>query len=777
MAAGVYLHFSKDLPPIPDPLEDLNSVSRFYAADGRLLGELTLERREAVSLSQMPPQLLQAFLAVEDKRFFQHRGVDFRATLRAILANYRAGRKVQGASTLTQQLCKSRVGREKSYVRKIREAILARRTEAHLSKLEILALYLNQIYLGHGAYGVQAAAHNYFRKDISKLNLAESAMLAGLPPQPGRLNPILNLRRARARQRHVLDRMVAEGFVSAQEADAAHQVPLKLHPERADLFGDHSPHFTEHVRKQLLARYGYERLHRGGLKIYMTVDADRQRSAQEALGQGLESLSRRQGFIGPIRQLKPEEQAEFQGRLRAEYGELKALDPGQLYLGIVTQVKKRKAQVQVANLELRLPLKEGMRWAKLYDPEAKHNRGRLRDLSKVLAPGDLIRVEAGEVSGSIKLHQIPKVQGALISLDPHTGYVEAMVGGYDFDLSEYNRAFQGCRQPGSVFKPLVYALALEQDLTLSSPLEDTPIVVFDRKREFLWKPRNHGGRYKGDVLLRDALIHSMNIPAIRVIRHVGPKAAAHFARLLGISTPLFPDQSLVLGSSCVYPWEMVKVYASFALRGLEPRSVFIKRVETREGLILEDQSHFSDPFAPVASKIDAMLRQLFEPPERHLRSSTAFLLQHALRDVVRSGTGVRAKKLGKPAGGKTGTTDAYDAWFLGFTQSLVTGVWVGSDQNDRRLGSRETGGKLALPIWLRYMSAALEGISEEEFSREESAPSGVSFQRIDKGTGLLAPPGNPALRLPFRQGTEPQEWAPKRGRLLDGELDLMEGRF
>lgn len=782
-AVAAYVHYSRDLPRIVS-VDDYSppTVSRFYADDGRLIGEFTIERRVIVPLDQMPRHLIAAFLAAEDKRFFAHDGVDYTATVRALLANFLAERTVQGASTITQQLCKDLVGREKSYARKAREAILARRTEHRLTKLEILYLYLNQIYLGHGAYGVQAAAQNYYRKNAWQLDLAESSMLAGLPPQPGRLNPVLDFEGARRRQRYVLDRMVEEGFVTSAQADAAFAQTLTIHRELRPIFDQRAPYFAEHVRKHVQTVYGYDALNTAGLQVQTTVDADRQRLGQRALQRGLHSLGERQGYTGPIDHLEPAAVEPFLTAAAQLYDGPVALVPEHWYLGVVEAIERTGATVRVGALTVELPLRVGMGWARPFDIEDRTNGGRLADARKALDTGDVVLVRAvrGERYADadppvVALGQIPPVQGALVSIEPRTGYVAAMVGGYDFDQSEYNRAFQGCRQPGSIFKPLVYSLALARDYTLATLIDDTPITVYDHKERYIWKPKNFGGNYKGSVLLRSALIASMNIPAIRVINHVGPQDAANHAAALGITTPMYPDQSLVLGSSCVYPWEMVRVYATFAARGKAPRSTFVKRIEDRDGRILEDRTHFADPRAPLDARLDGMLRAFGEPRPRLLSESVAYLVQYALRQVVEAGTAIKARTLGAPAGGKTGTTDAYDAWFVGFTESLVTGVWIGSDLNKRRLGQGETGGKVALPVWLRYTKAALRGEPQADFT--ETPPDAITYHPIDVDTGLLAPPGNRALSLPFREGTAPTESAQRAGSFDNRDLDMVEGRF
>lgn len=775
VAVGAYVHFSRGLPPVP-ATEDWRPpvVTRLYGHDGRLVGELSTERRALLPLARIPRRVIEAFLAAEDSRFFAHDGVDWRATLRALRANWLAGRTVSGASTLTQQLAKPLVGREKSYARKAREAILARRMDRQLGKLEVLRRYLNTIYLGHGAYGVQAAAESYFRKSIGELDLAEIALLAGLPPQPGRLNPVLDLEGSKRRQRYVLDRMVAEGFVTSAEADAAAARPLAVFTTPPAVAEEETPYFTEHVRRQLQADYGTERLYGDGLQVWLSVDADLQRAAQAALGAGLQRLGRRQGYTGPLRRLAPGEVAGFRAAAARHYAGLAAPAPDAEYVALVTAAERGAATVQVGPVEARLPL-AGMKWAVPWDAAAERNGGRVAAVSDVLAPGDVVLVRGTE-AGEVALSQEPPVQGALVSLDPHTGGVVAMVGGYDFDQSEYNRAFQGCRQPGSVFKPVVYSLALARDYTLATPLSDTPMSVYDPAHELLWKPRNMSGKFAGEVLLIDALVRSMNLPAIRTIEHVGPAQAAKWAAHLGITTPMYPDRSLVLGSSCVYPWELALVYATFARRGRAPRPVFVKRVLDRDGNVLEDRTHFTDAWAPVAARLDGMLRAFAEPAPRKLDEETGFLMQTALERVVRAGTAADARALGHPAGGKTGTTDAHDAWFVGFTRSLVTAVWVGSDLNDRKLGRGETGGRVALPVWLAYMGAALEGVPPASFT--EDPPAGIRFVDVDRRSGLLAPRGNRALHLPFRSGTEPTEQARRMGQGFDDrDLDLIEGRF
>ena len=787
---GAYVHFSRDLPAIYDvDAYAPPGVTRFFARDGRLVGEFTTERRVVVPLADMPASLIQAFLAAEDQRFFEHEGVDVRGVLRAALANFRAGRVVEGASTITQQLCKTLVGKEQSLTRKVREALLARRLESRLSKLDILYLYLNQIYLGHGAYGVQAAAQAYFRKDVGRLSLSESAVLAGLPPKPSLLNPVRDFEGSKERQRWVLGRMATEGFITTAQADAAAKEPLQVFAEPQDVFADEVPDFVEHVRRYVQATYGYDALNRDALEVHLTVDVDLQRAAERSLKQGLSSLGERQGYVGPITYLDD-------GRAKAALDRLRGRSAAHVHAGpsvgsqvgppdaappvsamvpaIVRAVSRTRIDIEHAG-GLGSITQGDLSWAAPWSAEDGRNERRQKDARTVVRPGDLVLVAPTRRPSEFRLAQVPPVQGALVSMELQTGAVVAMVGGWDYDQSEYNRAFQGCRQPGSAFKPIVYSRALDLDYTLATLVSDTPVSVFDVANQLLWKPKNFGGGFLGDVLLHRAFVNSMNVPAIKVLDYIGSETAVAWARHLGLTTPMYPDRSLVLGSSCVLPWDLLQVYAVFGQRGLRARPAFVSRITRRDGTVLEDRTHFADPWAPAGARLDGMLRTWGEPRERVVDERTAYLLQFALKGVVDSGTAVAAKRLGKVAGGKTGTTDAYDAWFVGFTESLVTGVWVGSDRNDRKLGDGETGGRAALPIWLEFMQEALAGRNQADFTSQP--PVGIVFADIDLETGRLAATGRPSMQLPFKEGTIPVEAAPAAGTFGRADVDVIEGRF
>ncbi|MEE2787182.1 MAG: PBP1A family penicillin-binding protein [Myxococcota bacterium] len=778
---GAYVHLSRDLPGIPTVQAfQPASTTVFHASGDAVVGRFATEHRTVKALGDLPLHLIQAFLAAEDKRFFAHRGVDWMATLRATLANFRAGRTVQGASTITQQLCKRLVGQEKSYVRKAKEAILARRMEKSLSKLDILYIYLNDIYLGHGAYGVQAAAEHYFRKDAADLDLAESAMLAGLPPQPSVINPVRDFAKSKTRQAYVLQRMVEEGFISASASRQAASLPLSVFSSKPEALSRIGPHFTEHARQYILRKYGEDALYRGGLKVFLPMEIDKQSFAESALRAGLDALGKRQGFRGPVTRRKTPKPLTT-----AEHAQLVGTDessgPHRWRLARVVKVVPKEARVQLGSVEGRLLL-SSTRWAKPYQTSAVQNSGRLTSLTDILRPGDWVWVSGFPLDEAherempiVSLEQRPPVNGALVSIDPRTQAVVALVGGYDFDESEFNRITQACRQPGSIFKPIVFSQALAGRYTLASLLSDAPITVYDRKRRFLWKPKNMGGRFKGQVLLADALALSLNTPSIRLIDELGPDKAVEWARRLGLTSDLYADSALVLGSSCVRPLELTNAFSSFLTGGDKASPVLVKRVLDRQGRILEDNTPVTDVSSAAVYRIDTLLRRALETPDKVMDAADAYLMKYALRHVVRHGTAADVKRLNRPAGGKTGTTDKYDALFIGFTDELLTTVWVGSDKNIRALGRGETGGRNALPIWMDYMKNALAGRKPVDFT--QPTPPDVVFRDIDKRTGLLARTGRPSVRLPFRAGTEPTDRAESTERVRIREVEHLEGRF
>ena len=805
--------YGAGLPSVPRVDEYFPPIlSEIYTGDQVLAAEFYNERRKVVPYERIPKRLVQAFIASEDSSFFDHFGVDVLGTARA--AWYTARKKLagssstQGGSTLTQQTAKailiSREGyksaTEKTLKRKIREAILAWRLEQALTKEEILYLYLNNVYLGHHSYGVQSAAENYFRKDVKDLSLAEMALIAGLPQAPSRYSPFVRPEAAKKRRSYVLRRMFEEGMVTRAEYDEALRAEVKAYPVE-DVFHGFAPYFVEEVRKHLVERYGNPVLLDRGMKVFTTMDSEKQRAAQDAVMNGLLQLDKRQGYRGPVMQLGTEAEREaFLKKAQAAVGE-EPLAPGAVYAALVTAVDGQGAKVSVGQRKAYLPLL-GMRWARKINPEAYYPSSLVNDARKVVAVGDVVMVRAvdgakgltddreawdGKLEKSlpegvplVRLEQEPEPQSALVSIDPHRQYLVAMVGGYDFDANEFNRAFQACRQPGSSFKPFVYSAALEgwgklegEGRTEATVIVDSPIVFDDPDNQVRWKPGNYSEDFVGDVLLRTALVNSMNIPAVKTFNEVGTTGMAEWAKRLGLSTPLNLDLSAALGSSCVYPVELTSAYATFARMGLKRPTWFIRKMEDRLGRRVEDHTAYDDPWASLQDRVGGGYARLFQPGERVMSPETGFITVDLLRGVVQSGTGAPALKLGKPAAGKTGTTnDAFDAWFAAFTRDLVAVTWVGYDLNPHPLGKYETGGRAALPIWLAYMQRALEGRPQGEFNPPPGAD--LVMKKIDAKTGKLASDGSKGtVHMWFKRGTEPEEQQAEKGT-VDSNQFMME---
>ena len=779
-------HYAQDLPDFSSPEQYRpNLVTRVLSTDGRLIGEFGTERRRIVSYDRIPKRLVQAFIASEDGGFFEHDGIDFSGILKAVFDKVVHGSKLRGASTITQQLAKSLIvaqegfkkGTERSLRRKIREAILARRLEGQLGKEDILYIYLNQVYLGHGAYGVQAAAENYFRKSVSELNLGECSLIAGLPQAPSRFSPFRNPHLARARQKYVLTRMVAEGFISQAEKDRALTLGVEetVHP-RDNRFADTAPYFAEHVRRYIYDNYGEDMLYHQGLTIETTLDLERQWQAEDAMVRGLRKTDQRQGFRGPLAHLPPAQAKKF-----ADYYEKKAIKGqpftiGEQYVAVVTKTSALQAELLVGKTPALLHL-GSMRWARKPNTAEWWEAHMINRVDRVLKPGDVVLVKPTKAKWIradshnwdivktlpkndeiplFTLQQIPLVQGALISIDPRTGYVQAMIGGYSFEGSEFNRAFQACRQPGSAFKPIVYGAAIKYaEYTPSTIIVDSPIVYDDVDAEKRWKPANYEMDFKGDVTARVALMNSMNIPALKTGLAVGVQQLREFAKHIGINTPLKEELGIAIGSSCVTPWELTSVYTTIQRLGKKFQPVFIKRIIDRDGNILENHTAPSDPWLNQDDRIDEVYAALQHREVRVMEAKKAHILRYLMSQVTAHGTGAAASALHRAVAGKTGTTnDAFDAWFLGFTPTLVTGTWVGFDNNlDGPLGVREQGGRTALPIWLKYMQTALKNVPKQSFT----VPAGICNFYVDKVTGKRVSAKDPrAIIVPFECGTEPK---------------------
>jgi penicillin-binding protein 1A len=760
IGAVLYYFWSSNLPYIGS-LREYNPpiITEIYSDDGQVIGRFWDEKRIVVSLDQVPKHLINAFVAAEDARFFKHEGVDFQGIIRAFIKNLIAGKIEQGGSTITQQVTRSLLlkSQERTYKRKAREAILSLQIEKSFSKEQILFLYLNQIYMGHGTYGVEAAALTYFDKKAAELNLAESALLAGLPQAPSRYSPVQNLDKAKARQKYVLERMREEDFISKAEEIEAFNTPIVITGQWESSF-EKSPCFTEYVRRYLEKQYGRDLLYRGGLRVYTTVNLDMQRWADEALVEGLCELDKREGYRGPVRSLTPEEMEKF---IQDSGDELRANPPeiGSTVQGVVDVVDdlNSRAIIKIGK-ESGILLLSDMKWARKPDPEVAYYEALVKKPGDVLKRGDVILCKikekmAAPYSWQLSLEQEPLAEGSVFVIETGTGQVKAMIGGRDFNISQFNRAIQARRQPGSSFKPIIYSAALDSGMTPSTVILDTPYISTMNPDEEVWRPKNYKENFLGPTLFRTALIQSLNVITVKILKSVGVENVINYARRMGIESDLAPDLSLALGSSGLSLKEITTAYSVFANGGLLVEPFFIERIEDRRGMILEEnQTSYRD-----AIPID-----------------TAYVMTDLLKGVVTEGTGWRIKSLNRPAAGKTGTTnDLRDAWFIGYTPSLVTGVWVGYD--DRRSMSKgETGSRAASPIWLNFMSKALEGRPVEDFI----APESVVFSKIDTRKGLLASPySEKTVFQAFKKGTEPKEYTPRPGIARSGQFPQFDMDF
>lgn len=851
---AIYLHYSKGLPNVSE-IDSYNpkELTTVYDRNGVKIGEFfNVEKRTLVSEEEIPNFLEQAFMSAEDSDFYSHNGINYQAIFRAAIKNFKAGRTVQGGSTITQQVVKKVfLTDERSYDRKIKEAILARRLEDKYPKDKILNLYLNHIYLGEGAYGVEMAARTYFRKSVKDLEIKEAALLAGLTNRPSKNSPLKNPKAAKRRQRYVLFRMAEEGYITKEEAEKAANENLKVYFKQE--FDEIAPYYLEAIRQVLVEKIGEDKLLQDGLKITTSLDSEKQRSAQQALRKGLRELDKRQGFRGARAYYSKADEVEaFLSNSRKKqihkYFESIEIDPngevvgiindplnlsiyklgsedeikenlpdyiknGDVVDAIVTKVSDNEGLVFVRFGEFRgLITFESMKWARKPDPDAHWRYTELHRPSYALKRGDVIQVKvvADKIEDKkilatksvehissytvVELEQEPIAQAALISFDQDSQEVLAMVGGYDFNKSKYNRTYQALRQTGSAFKPLLYASALDYGFTPTSEVLDIPRVFEEKvlpnegeeeKTIRKYKPSNHSGDFSGDVLFRDALVRSLNNPTIEIINKVGVPWTLNYARRLGVFSPLNNDITAALGSSGLTLYELTKVYSQFGRLGKEISPLLILNVEDQEGTSLLSDYHFDEKFEVEIqnAKRDFQERTFekmkfgdqsdvfpSEPEGQLITPQTAYIMTNIMEDVIYGsrGTAARARVLKRPAAGKTGTTDAYyDAWFMGFTKQIATGVWVGFDQ-ERSLGRGETGSSAALPIWIDYMLAAHKDLPKLEFD----VPPGIVFANIDLITGGLASSSSErSAKQAFREGFEPSPYSEKAAEKVD-EKDL-----
>ncbi|MCG8418815.1 MAG: transglycosylase domain-containing protein [Proteobacteria bacterium] len=730
----VYRHFAGQAPSLPDLASytrEVPAVSGIYAFDGTLMGEFATEWREVVSYQNIPKPLVDAFLAAEDHDFFNHNGLYFRGILRAAWANAVAGDFAQGGSTITQQVAKQFVGDDKSLSRKAIEAVLARRLEARFSKKAILSLYLNHIYLGGGAYGVKAAARRYFSKPLTQLDLGEAALIAGLAKAPSSYSPLRNRERALARRNEVLDRMALHGFIDSDTAGEWKQKPLILRPYQ-DLYPNRMPHFTEHARRHVIERYGLDALMKNGLRIETTAQPAVQGTAAENVDFNSRKQDKRQGWRGPEWYVEGKARDMFIARARAMYGD-GPLEEGRRYLGLVEKVRVRGAWVRVGAAIYLLPLRN-MSWAAEWTPHDSTNDREIDDPRAVLKKGDVIWVSRERLSRGrfrdwrleqknprwrasrkprkrelrrpvqLVLEQVAHPQSALLSADHKTGYVVAMVGGNDFSRSQYNRAVQACRQPGSTYKPVYYSAALADGYGYDSLFNDVPRPIVDPVTGEVWIPTNIDGSSTTQVTLEYALVRSKNVPSVAIFEKLGADRVKQWARRLGFTTEIIADKALALGASCTTLDELTRAFAILARNGRWIDWVYVRRIIDRSGRVVEDNTVFYDPMLSAPDRVDRIVATADAKPAQVIPARAAFLTGKLLSEAVSHGFTSVIRQTGIHAAGKTGTSSAeMDVTFVAYTSRWITSVWLGDDQRVRPLGRKAAAYRDVVPLWARYM--------------------------------------------------------------------------
>ncbi len=816
VAVQGYAYFTRSLPSI-QKLKKYSppTVTNVYADKGELVGEFASERRFLVPIEQIPKLLQNAFVAAEDKNFWQHRGVDKEAILRAAKRNFMEMRSKEGASTITQQVAKIfLLTPEKKFTRKIKEAILATQIESSLTKEQILYLYLNQIFLGSFSFGVEAAAQTYFDKHVQDLTIAECAMLAGLPKAPSAFSPKRNLEGSLERRAYVLKRMLEDGYITEAEFEDANQEEPKIVPHN-NPYLKAAPDFVEHVRRYVEKKYGADALYKEGLQVYTTVDLAATKAARQAMEVGLRELDKRQGYRGPLKTLNVKGVMEFlEEKTRTMEGPLRF---GQIAEGVVTHIDNENVYVRMGSYVSGKNKKEYVGQIKI-DPNPKwwvrtpfiRSEMRTRNFAQGELPfqvGDLIQVRIqdpnvkrkelyrqkfGNTDPTLKNYkedtedmlvyfpldpeQEPVAQAALMMRENRSGYIRVIVGGYSYSESKYNRAIQARRQAGYSFKPAIYAAALNKGFTCADIIIDSPLALAIPGPGEVWKPKNYRGGFRGPVTFRDALVHSRNIPTIKILQQIGIEHAKAYARKLGYTSPLVDNLTLALGSTGVSLDEQLSAYSVFPNKGYLVPGVYVKKIVDRNGKIIEEHDPpvlLDDPIRgqePQIQKVSHEAPQVgaagdSEIPEkgapivrRKLDEGTAYIMATLLQGVVQEGTATNLKKIvGRPdIAGKTGTTNEnIDAWFMGFSPDFTCGVWVGFDE-ELSLGDGETGGKAAAPIWGYFMREVLRDKPVKEFV----VPQTVEVRRIDPRTGLLtsASDGFPEV---FKVGSGPADSEPK----------------
>lgn len=702
---GLVFVYQSELPEVR-ALEEYrpNVVTELYADDGQVIASFALQRRVLLTYEQIPELLRNAVLVTEDQHFEEHWGVDFPGALRAAWHNVRQMRIAEGASTLTMQLA----GRlfldrsDRSFRRKIQEVLLAMQIERHYTKQQIFTLYANQVYMAHGNYGFEAAAQFYFGKSVGQLNVPEATLLAAIIRGPG-YSPMLNPERARNRRNWVIRRMAEEGKINAEQAKLATAEPLRLDIQQAR--NNLGSYFVEEVRKYLERTYGTEAVHEQGLRVYTTLNAEMQRAATQAVLDGLHAYDRRHGWRGKLVNALRDKQGNLDSFKHEDWAI--PIQKGGYFHALVMSADDRVALLKLGEIRTQLTAAD-IAWTERRSPK------------QLLKVGDVVLVRIKEWSGgapNVELEQDSQAQAALVAIENGTGEIKAMVGGYSFEHSKFNRATQALRQVGSSFKPFVYTTAIEKGYSPFDTIVDAPFTTISGGEEY--SPQNYDEKFEGRITLRRALAGSRNVPAVKLAEQIGIESVAETARRFGISSALPPYLPLALGAAEITLLEQTSAFTVFPNDGIRIQPYFIRRVTTYDGSVLEETK-------PQVQDV--------------LKPETARIMAAMLRDVVNFGTAIRARELGWPAGGKTGTTNDFsDAWFLGFTPYLTAGVWVGFDDNSMKLGKKETGSRAALPIWLDFMKAAHRGKPVEELANVESLSQMALTRNVQVDTPDSAP--------------------------------------
>jgi penicillin-binding protein 1A len=738
---GLYYWASSDLPSfrkITDYRPPL--VTTIYTRDNKVLGYLYSEKRFLVTLSEMPEFLPKAFLAAEDSTFYQHEGVDISAIVRAMIKNLQRGGIKQGGSTITQQIIKRLLlSSEKSYKRKVKEAILAYRLEKYLTKDEILTIYLNQIYLGSRAYGVEAAARTYFGVHVADLTIAQAALLAGLPQAPTRYSPFRDFESAKNRQKYVLGRMLVQGWITQAQHDAAVAEPL-VFKSMPDPSWEVAPFYLEEVRRELIDRFGEDQVYNGGLHVHSAVDLKHQEAAERALRDGLVASEKRRGYKPTLEKLDKEKYQEFYERSNVPES---LLTPGRWVKALVQELAGQGAVVRFGDKYGLIPAEEmswakgkvevgDLVWASVVAVPEKPGVEKATPESQVVLASQAAKAgkkgkapeapqptlaKSGRPMWKLAMQLEPRIEGGLVSMDPRTGEVLACVGGFSFEKSQFNRATQSFRQPGSSFKPVVYSVAMDNGLTPATVVMDGPFSYVDPWSKQVWTPGNYEGDYGGPMTIRAALAKSKNLVTVRVAQQVGMKKVVERAQELGLRGEFGPYLPVSLGAVAVNLLDMVRAYSAFARDGSTINPRFILDVKSPWG----EEVFVNKP----------EIKQVLTP-------QTAYVMDCLLKEVVRAGTATAVKVLGRPLAGKTGTTNEFqDAWFMGFSPYLLTGCYIGFDQ-PKPMGKGETGGRAALPVWLAYRKVVENDYPVEDFTR----PPGIVMGTVD------------GVPMAFKEGTE-----------------------